>query len=97
MNGATLKNSAKRWLRPVLEKAGGFLPAPVRDEVLGYWQFRQAIRGRRRCPFWERREKPDVNRKLVRIGFVGAGRYAQNHLKVLTHLDQIVFHDRIGQ
>jgi predicted dehydrogenase len=89
MNVAALKSSAKRHLRPMLEKAGGFLPPSVRDELVGFWQAHLAIRGRRRSPYWERREKPGVSRRLVRIGFVGAGRYAQNHLKVLTHLDQV--------
>lgn len=89
MNVASLKSQAKRHLRPMLEKAGEYLPASVRDEIVGYWQFRQMLSGRKRCPYWERREKPGVSRRLVRIGFVGAGRYAQNHLRVLHDLDQV--------
>lgn len=40
-------------------------------------------------PQWTRREEEGKDRALVRIGFIGAGKYAQNHLKVLSNFDQV--------
>jgi len=39
--------------------------------------------------YWERRERPGVDRPAVRVGLVGAGNYAQHHLKVLADLDRV--------
>jgi predicted dehydrogenase len=40
-------------------------------------------------PYWERRERKGVVRQPVRVGFVGAGNYAQHHLKVLADLEAV--------
>jgi len=39
-------------------------------------------------PYWERVYRPSAN-KPVNVGFIGAGRYAQLHLRVLSALDDV--------
>jgi len=87
MNRNAFKQSAKKLIGPLYRKAREALPAPVRNEVFGYWEYHRTRHGQ--SPYWERREQPDATRRLVRLGFVGAGRYAQNHLKVLAQLDRV--------
>ena len=40
-------------------------------------------------PYWERRYVDESDTRHVRIGFVGAGSYAQHHLKVLSNLQNV--------
>jgi len=87
MSRRDFKQSAKKLIGPLYRKARAKLPAPVERELFGYFEYRRMTHGR--SPYWERREKPDPTRRPVRLGFVGAGRYAQNHLQVLSRLDRV--------
>lgn len=68
------------------------LPAPFGDMVFRdareiYYYYKGA-RGldqtEVKVPYWERTES--IVHPVVRVGFVGAGEYAQNHLQVLSYL-----------
>jgi len=41
------------------------------------------IRDQEALPYWERKEKEETAVPTVRVGFVGAGQFAQHHLKVM--------------
>jgi predicted dehydrogenase len=88
MNRQSLKQAARRFLLPAVRGLGDVLSPGVREELLGHWAFHQ-MRRRGRAPYWERRQPPEPGRSRVRLGFVGAGRYAQNHLKALHALDGV--------
>jgi predicted dehydrogenase len=99
---APLKRAAKRILKAGYRAVDWALPPRVRSEVQAYRRFRyfsrlppsptppaQAATPPTGGPYWERRELPALPRRLVRVGMVGAGNYAQHHLKVLTDLEAV--------
>jgi predicted dehydrogenase len=96
-----LKRAAKRILKLGYLAFGWALPWQVRREVEAYRKFRYfsrqpaapppspAAASTGAGPYWERRESPGLARQLVRVGIVGAGNYAQHHLKVLADLEAV--------
>jgi predicted dehydrogenase len=86
MSKGSPKQVVKQFLGSTFRKVQAAMPRPVRETVGSFEDYVRARRERARLPYWERREKPGLEKQLVRIGFVGAGRYAQHHLKALSHL-----------
>jgi predicted dehydrogenase len=86
MSLGSFQNTARRLLLPAFRKVQSALPRPLQESAASFEDYLRAMRERSRLPYWERREKPGARKSPVRIGFVGAGRYAQNHLVVLRHL-----------
>lgn len=41
------------------------------------------------APYWQRREPAEVDAPPIRLGVIGAGNYAQHHLKALTALKNV--------
>jgi predicted dehydrogenase len=99
MSGGRWKRVTKRVLKRGYQTFGWVLPGRVRRELQGYRQFRRTG-GRPPTrpsppappppgPYWERRERPGQNPPPVRVGLIGAGQYAQHHLKVLADLENV--------
>jgi predicted dehydrogenase len=84
----SFKRAAKRFVMPTYRKVYGKLPRPMQESLLDVESYVRGQYSSRNLPYWERREA-DVEKPLVRLGFVGAGRYAQNHLKVLSQLRNV--------
>ena len=61
------------------------LPSPFKKFLKRFLRFRK----KKTLPYWTRKETHGVEKSLVRIGFVGAGKYAQNHLKVISSLNMV--------
>jgi len=89
--GSLIRKFVGRMLKAAYRLLGWAIPSPIRNELLAYARYRRGSRARVAYirPYWERREQSGVAKGLVRIGFVGAGTYAQNHLKVLANLEQV--------
>jgi predicted dehydrogenase len=75
-----------------------YLPPPLRREIEGYLNYRRKRRERPappppapeyRFPYWERREKSAPGKRPLYLGIIGAGQYAQHHLKVLSALENV--------
>ncbi len=64
------------------------MPAPVREYYSYTSKQRSLQRSQDNLPFWERREGEE-EKPVVRVGFIGAGDYAQHHLKVLSALRNV--------
>jgi predicted dehydrogenase len=64
------------------------LPPPLQEGLGNLEGYVRGLHNSRHLPYWERRELA-VEKPRVRLGFVGAGRYAQNHLKVLSQLRNV--------
>jgi predicted dehydrogenase len=86
---ASLSQQAKRLIGKTYRKVNASLPPPLHERVQTLENYVRAQRDRARLPYWDRRELPGVERPRVKIGFVGAGRYAQYHLKVLSRLQGV--------
>lgn len=76
------------------------LPKPLRREIEGYVNYRRKSRQadaqqatkpplKHNSAFWERRETPGADTKQIRLGVIGAGQYAQHHLRALTALENV--------
>jgi len=71
------------------------LPSPVKARLRQRDQEEALLRGDEALkskiaalPRWDRRESTE-EKPLVRVGFIGAGAYAQYHLQVLSHLHNV--------
>src|SRR5262245_31516919 len=88
-----IKSAAKKIVKTTYKSSSWLLPALLRNELEGYRRYRNDRHSVKaataQLPYWERREKRGIVRKRVRIGFVGAGHYAQHHLRVLNSLDEV--------
>lgn len=65
------------------------LEAKLPEAAQALISHRRTSRRQRGLPRWERKEKQGQDKPLVRVGFVGAGGYAQHHLQVLNALNQV--------
>lgn len=75
-----------RFVREIYHVSRKILPPSLANLITN----EVAVRGlQKSLPYWERKEREGKDRPLVRIGFVGAGRHAQHHLKVLSSLDKV--------
>jgi predicted dehydrogenase len=102
LSTAGVRHALKGGIRAAYRLLKWILPNRVRREIEAYRRFRRAgtpavkpnrPRPARKAatggPYWERREPKGISRRPVRVGFVGAGSYAQHHLKVLGDLESV--------
>ena len=76
------------FLKGFVRLFSALIPSRLREELQAYYRYRQTLEASYSLPCWERREKKRTQ-SLVRVGFVGAGTFAQHHLKVLSHLSGV--------
>jgi predicted dehydrogenase len=81
-----LKNVSKHAVRIPFRLFGGIIPAPIRDVLL---EHHRSTQRQIALPYWERKEKRGQAKTPVRVGFVGAGRYAQFHLQALSSFNGV--------
>ena len=79
-----LKRNVKFWLlKKIYRLVRWAIPEAYSDALK---KTHEAVQRQSRLPYWERRAHQNGDGQAVEVGFVGAGRYAQHHLKVLADL-----------
>jgi predicted dehydrogenase len=79
-----LIGSVKPWLlKKIYRLVRWTIPEAYSDALK---KTHETIQSQSRLPYWERRVDQNRDGQPVEVGFVGAGRYAQHHLKVLADL-----------